>query len=207
MATLTRRELLLAVPGIGIAGSAMRARGATCGVELWALKMRVYVPRVYNNTTSQGYRKYQVQTLQGEFTVTPVQDSEPDIRFDWLENRTHKVNGHCVEYAVEPNGTMLWHGVGNNKTGKFTTRSVVLPIEAMPSYAIGPAPNEDNSLLVVLSGRGSTSGRMIRGYVAGQLGCSCYEYGHVSPTRVWSTDRVVDTAAVFGTWHAKRLSA
>ena len=136
MAVLTRRELLLAVPGIGIASSAMRARGATCGIELWALKMRVYVPRVYSNTASQGYRKYQVQTLQGEFTVTPVQDSEPDIRFVWLENRTHKVNGHCVEYAVEPNGTMLWHGVGNNKTGKFTTRSAVISVCGMPAAAI-----------------------------------------------------------------------
>lgn len=207
MATLTRRELLLAVPGIGIAGSAMRANAATRGAELWSLKMRLYVPRVYDNATSQGYRKYQVQTIRGEFVVAPVRDSEPDIRFEWLENATHKVNGRRVEYAAEPNGAVLWHAVGDNKTGKFTTRSVVLPIEAMPSYAIGPAPNEDNSLLVTLAGRGSASGRMLRGYVSGQLGCGCYEYGHVSPTRIWGTDRVVDTAAVFGTWTAKRLSA
>lgn len=207
MATLTRRELLLAVPGIGIAGSAMRANAATRGAELWSLKMRLYVPRVYDNTASQGYRKYQVQTIRGEFIVAPVQDSEPDIRFEWLENATHKVNGHRVEYAAEPNGAVLWHAVGNNRTGRFDTRSVVLPVEAMPSYAIGPAPNEDNSLVITLAGRGSANGRMLRGYVSGQLGCGCYEYGHVSPTRVWGTDRVVDTAAVFGTWTAKRLSA
>lgn len=206
MATLTRRELLLAVPGIGIAGAAMRANAATRGAELWSLKMRLYVPRVYNNMTSQGYRKYQVQTIRGEFIVAPVQDSEPDIRFEWLENATHKVNGCRVEYAAEPNGAVLWHAVGNNKTGRFDTRSVVLPIEAMPSYAIGPVPNEDNSLVITLAGRGSTNGRMLRGYVSGQLGCGCYEYGHVSPTRIWGTDRVMDTAAVFGTWNAKRLS-
>jgi len=207
MATLTRRELLLAVPGIGIANAAARAGGTARGAELWSLKMRVYVPRVYDNTASKGYRKYQVQTILGEFTVVPSQDSEPDIRFDWMENATHKVNGCRVSYKAEPNGTVLWHGIGSNKTGKFATRSVVLPVEAMPSYAIGTVPNEDNSLVVVLSGRGNAKGNIVRGYVAGQLGCSCYAYGHVSPTRVWGTDRVVDTAAVFGTWHAKRISA
>lgn len=204
MANITRRELLMAVPGIGLASSALRADGAVRYTEQWTLKMKLYVPRIYDNMSSRGYRKYQLQTINGVFKVAPVADSEPEISFVWMENATHKVNGRRVTYEAEPNGVVLWHGIGNNRTGVFKTRSVVLPIEAMPSYAIGPAPTEDNSLVVVLSGRGSANGKVIRGNVAGQLGCGCYEYGHVSPTRIWGQDRVVDTAAVYGSWSAKR---
>jgi hypothetical protein len=206
MVDVTRRELLMAIPGMAMAGSAVRAATACGCTERWTIKMVLNVPRVFNNTSSTGYRKYQRQSLRGEFTVTPLQNTEPDIQFTCLENATHKVNGQRVAYEVIPNGAMLWHGIGNNSTGKFATRSVVLPIEAMPSYAIGPAPNEDNSLVVVLAGKGTPSGNVVRGYVSGQLGCGCYEYGHVSPTRVWGTDRVVDTAAVFGTWTARRIA-
>jgi len=205
MAELTRRELLMAIPVVSVA-RALKADTSYIGRERWSLKMRLYVPRIYDNMSSRGYRKYQMQTISGEFVVSYVRDAEPEVVFCCLENATHKVNGTRVTYGVEPNGTVLWHGIGNNRTGKFTTRSVVLPIEAMPSYAIGPAPTEDNSLLLVLAGRGYSNGKRLKGQVAGQIGCGCAEYGHVSPTRIWGQSRVVDTAAVYGTWTAKRTA-
>jgi len=198
----------MAAPIVGMAAKAAdAATRRTCSArERWAFKLKLYVPRIYDNMSSRGYRKYQWQSLRGEFEVVPSPDSEPDIRFCWMENETHKVNGARVTYDTELTDTPLWHGCGSNKTGKFTMRSAVVQIEAMPSYAIGPAPNEDNSLVLVLSGRGNTTGSQIRGNAAGQLGCGCHEYGHVSPTRIWGTNRAVDTAAVFGTWLARRVA-
>lgn len=202
MGGITRRELLAAIPVVGMA---LKAGAKSAGpTELWELRMSLYVPRIYDNMQSRGQRKYQRQRLEGHIRVTPNDGMEPDVNVLGLENITHKVNGHRVTYNVLPCDHVLWHAIGSNRTGVFKTRSVRFDFEAMPSYAIGPEPNEDNSLLVTLSGRstGSTGSRM-RGYVSGQIGCGCYEYGHVSPTRIWGQDRVIDTAAVFGTWSAK----
>lgn len=202
MAGLTRRELLLSIP---IAAAVAKAKaGDAQPSELWDIAMTLDIPRIYNNMSSQGYRKYQRQRLRGRFGVFYVRDGEPEIRFYGLENLTHKVNGACVTYDVVSDAGILWHGVGNNRTGKFATRSVKVEVEAMPSYAIGAA-DEDNTLVLTLAGRGYSNGNRIRGYAAGQLGCGCYAYGHVSPTRIWGQDRVVDTAAAFGTWTAKRV--
>lgn len=204
MARITRRELLAAVPVVAAAARAQAK--TTCATERWAYVLKLKVPRIYDNSSSRGYRKYQWQKLRGTFAVQRYAESEPDVVFYTMENETHKVNGRRVTYSVEPSGTVLWHGIGSNRAGVFRTRSVVLEVEAMPSYAIGPVPSEDNSLLVVLSGMGNSAGNLIQGYAAGQLGCGCYEYGHTSPTRIWGTDHVVDTAAVFGTWRARRVA-
>lgn len=175
--------------------------------ECWELTLTVRVPRIYDNTESLGYRKYQTQKIRGYFTVQQMPYAEPVILFCSLENRTHKINGKPVTYDawIDDEGGTMWHVIGNNRTGVFKTRSVALKLWAEPSYAIGPEPTEDNSLILVLSGYGNSSGNRITGYVAGQIGCGCKEYGHVSPTRIWGTDRVVDTAAVFGKWYAKRV--
>ena len=204
MGGMTRRELLAAIPVVGIA---MKARAKSTGpTELWELRMQLYVPRIYDNMQSKGYRKYQRQRITGYLEVTPDGMSEPVVQITGLENVTHKVNGRRVTYDVPACDHVVWHAIGNNRTGVFNTRSVRIDFEAMPSYAIGPEPNEDNSLLVTLAGRGyGNGGSRIRGYAAGQIGCGCYEYGHVSPTRIWGQTRVVDTASVFGTWSAKRV--
>ena len=61
-------------------------------------------------------------------TVSSVRDGEPEIRFYGLENLTHKVNGARVTYDVVSDAGILWHGVGNNRTGKFATRSVKVEV-------------------------------------------------------------------------------
>ena len=174
--------------------------------ECWELNIILRVPRIYDNTESSGYRKYQTQRIRGYFSVQDIYGREPDISICSLENETHKVNGKRVTYdAWVEDEAKLWHGIGSNRTGKFKTRSVEMKVWAEPSYAIGPEPTEDNSLIITLGGYGSASGNLLRGYVAGQIGCGCHEYGHISPTRIWGQDTVVDTAAVFGTWRARRI--
>ncbi len=207
MATkLTRRELL-AVTAAPVVAAFWPAKAESAGPqELWDLRMVLYVPRIRDNMTSKGSRKYQRQLLRGHVRVTPAVDAEPEVEVLGLENWTHKVNGRRVAYEALPAENVLWHAIGNNGTGVFTARSVQFTFEAMPSYAIGPEPDEDNSLIVTLSGRSTAGGqRRLRGHAAGQIGCGCKEYGHVSPTRLWGQDYVRDTAAVFGTWSAKQV--
>lgn len=207
MAKLTRRELLAAAAA-PVAAVLVPAKADQAGPqELWDLRMTLYVPRIYDNMESQGSRRYQRQLLRGYVRVTPADGVEPEVEVLELENWTHKVNGRRVTYTSLPAENVLWHAIGSNRTGVFKTRSVQFKFEAMPSYAIGPDPDEDNSLIITLAGRSTGGGQgRLRGYVAGQMGCSCMAYGHVSPTRIWGQDSVRDTAAVFGTWYAKQVS-
>jgi len=179
---------------------------ALCNValadECWELSMTLNVPRVYDNAQSEGYRKYQTQKLSGCFTVSANDVGEPTLSFCSLENKTHKVGGEKVRYSAEAED-VKWHVIGSNKTGKFDVRSVSISLVAEPDYAKGEVPTEDNSLVVVLSGKGKS--KSLSGNVAGQLGCGCAEYGHTSPTRICGNCEVVDTAAVYGTWKAKRV--
>ena len=200
---------------------------ASCGhseqtTDAYSFKMILYVPRVYANTSSKGYRKYQRQSITGRMYVTYDTSpyTRPAISFGRLVNMTHKVNGTNVVYDVTNDEFVMprVNVIGNNQTGVFRTPSVEFAIHALPSYSIGPAPDEDNSLNIALSGKGSlakdgsaTVIRFLSGYVAGTLGCSCSEYGHVSPTRVMGmfgpSEYVDDVAAVFGRWKATRVSA
>lgn len=170
--------------------------------ECWELKMVMQIPKVVDNATSNGFRKYQTQKIRGWFLVEKDECGEPEITFCSLENLTHKVSGKNVSYDVDVD-KVGWHGIGSNKTGKFNTRSVFLGLTCEPSYAIGTEPTEDNSLLITLSGKGKAN--YIQGYVSGQLGCGCAEYGHKSPTRIWGTTQVVDTAGAYGRWVARRV--
>ena len=184
-------------------------------VDEYTLKMYVYVPRIYNNTQSLGYRKYQRHMIQGTLKLTYEAGSvRPTITITNLVNKTHKINGNCITYTtIVDGGDVVYpriNVIGNNRTGIFNTGSVVFYIDANPSYNIGEDV-EDNSLLVTLAGRSSlrtVNGRRVlslgRGYLSGTLGCGCTAYGHKSPTRVLGvegpTDDVDDVAAVWGHW-------
>lgn len=165
------------------------------------LTMVLKVPRVYNNMTSEGYRKYQTQRVNGILRVI-VNDcqSEPTIEVVGLCNRTHKVNSKCVTYDTVVDGSSFWHSIGSNATGSFRKSSVCIRIDADPSYNIGD-DEPDNTLILALSGSGTE--KAISGKVAGQIGCGCRAYGHKSPTRIMWTDQVVDIASVYGFWKAK----
>ena len=196
---------LTAMLGLSAAFVCKDGKDSTDGTaERWELVMLLHVPRVYNNTESLGYREMQGQRLHGYFDVVYGSGLEPEVRFVSLDNRTHRINRAPITYSIDV-GSVKWHAIGNNRTGVFAKRSVVLSFLAKPSYAIRP-PDEDNSLLLTLAGF-STKKRpdYLHGLVAGQIGCGCLDHGHVSPTRVWATDQVVDTAAVFGTWYATRV--
>ena len=176
-------------------------------VDQYDLTMRLYVPRVYDNMQSLGYRRYQLQTLKGKLLLIYTDDGETVVKVKDLENRTHKVNGKRVTYECyenfNDNNGVLVVGVGSNKTLKFNQGGVKFSFTADPSYNIGGV-EEDNTLMLWLSGHGSLRNgilKSIKGSVTGQIGCSCYAYGHISPTRKYFgylTDIVLDIAPVDG---------
>lgn len=182
--------------------------------DVYKLKMRLKVPRVYNNTQSLGYRKPQSQLLEGYLLVTyKDEDSRPSFAISNLYNKTHKINGVCVKYTtyISESTFPRLNVIGDNKTEKFSRPTMVLGIEADPSYNIGDL-TEDNTLILTLSGFGTTKKiggyqvvKSVSGNAAGQLGCGCMAYSHVSPTRLWwwygpVLDMTDDVAAVYGTW-------
>lgn len=178
--------------------------GAWCdNAELWEVRFLLMVPRVFDNTQSKGYRKYEIEQVRGFFKVWPdTACGEPAIEFVSLENLKHKVNGKPVTYDCIVENPQ-WHGIGSNRTCQFNTRSVNFQLIAEPSYAIGTEPTEDNSLILTVAALGTE--RLLQGYAAGQQGCGCAEYGHTSPTRIWKTNTVRDTAAVYGQFRARRV--
>lgn len=184
-------------------------------VDEYKFTMHVYVPRIYDNTASLGYRKYKQQTVNGTLRLTYESGTvRPTITVTNLVNKSHKINGCNITYTTTvDSGDYVYprvNVIGNNKTGVFKTGTIVFHMDANPSYNIGEDV-EDNSLLVTLAGRTTTKvvncRRVIgtgRGNLAGTLGCGCTAYGHVSPTRVLGvegpTDEVDDVASVWGTW-------
>lgn len=194
-----------------------RASTVRCTVDEYKLVMYVYVPRIYDNNTSLGYRKYQKQKISGVLQIAYPNDcSSPVILVEDLVNKTQKLsNKSTITYKCKIDSGVMYPRVnliGNNMTGKFHTGSVNFYLDAEPSYNRGE-DDEDNSLLITLAGRGYTksvgTGRRmysIKGNLAGTLGCGCYAYGHTSPTRVaaWRgpSSTVDDVAAVWGSWTA-----
>lgn len=182
-------------------------------VDTYTVKMRLKVPRIYNNTQSLGSRKYQSQLVVGKMQLMYTKDGRlADVRFMQFVNKTHKMsNGKNVIYNTDlaENFYPRFNAIGSNKTGKFKTASVCFSIAAEPSYNIGEM-NEDNGLYLVLSGKGKLSSYKLKsmsGYASGTIGCGCMAYGHKSPTRrigyYGATDEVDDVAAVYGTWTAR----
>lgn len=221
--TSTRRDLfktMLASAAAAALPAAMQSAAAEeeCSeAETWQsydLRLSLYIPRIYNNNESNGYRKYQRQVITGKLFLGFSFNGElVDYKFSSFINNTHKLsNGKNVTYRVELDKDACWprfNAIGSNKTGLFKTASVCFAIGAEPSYNIGEY-DEDTSLFITLAGKGkvSKSGRLtVSGYAAGSLGCGCMAYGHISPTRrigkYGATAAVVDVAAVHGTWRMK----
>lgn len=137
--------------------------------DVYALKMRVCVPRIYDNTTSEGYRKYQWQTIVGELHITyqvvcGCEDySHPTIEVKNLKNKTHKISGKNITYTCLVNNDGEQSGpytrvnvIGNNRTDVFKRASVCFYVDAEPSYNVGE-DTEDNSLLITLGGYGTVA--------------------------------------------------
>ena len=199
-----------------------RADTVECTVDEYKFTMYVYVPRIYDNNLSLGYRKYQRQKITGYLQIAyPNDGSRPTILVEDLVNKTHKLSNKAnITYKCKVDSGVMYPRVnliGNNKTCKFLTGAVNFYLDAEPSYNKGE-DDEDNSLLITLAGRGYTmpvkGGRRmyrISGNLAGTLGCGCYAYGHTSPTRVaaWRGPSCIvdDVAAVWGSWAATYTSS
>ena len=138
--------------------------------DVYTLKLKVRVPRIYDNTKSLGYRKYQWQAIVGELHITYQVNcdgeedySRPKIEVKNLVNKTHKMNGKNITYSCLVNNDGETEGpmtrvnvIGNNKTDVFKQASVCFYMDAKPSYSIG-ADDEDNSLLITLGGEGTVA--------------------------------------------------
>jgi len=188
-------------------------------VDTYKFTMTLKVPRIYNNTESLGYRKYNRQKITGFLKITYKDYQKPKFEIVQLVNKTHKINGTNITYTVtvDNNGEHVYpklNYIGDNKTGVFKKASTIFYFDADPSYNIG-ADEPDNTLLITLSGSGNSKYKKnyraqiintLGGTVAGAIGCGCRAYGHVSPTRVAGpngpTDMVDDIATVEGTWKA-----
>lgn len=178
----------------------------------YAFSMNLRVPQVQKNTTSEGFRKFQPQKINGTMYINWLKNGGYTVTFKGLKNLTFKVGDKNVTYKATVSDPLIaW--IGNNKTNKFKTPCIELSVLAEPSYAIG-TPGEDNSFILILSGegtselidRGTRVAKSFKGNVAGQQGCSCSDYGHKSPTRsadqYGPTDEVIDVAPTYGTWKA-----
>lgn len=171
----------------------------------YAVTMTLHVPRVYDNTQSLGRRVYRTQRLTGVAVVSRADgEVEPDVAI-CLTNRSHKVGGKYVDYECDVWSTR-WHVIGDNRTDLFRKASIALELEATPSYirdADFSELSEDDTLVLTLAGSGTK--KYVSGYVAGTMGCGCYQFGHVSPTRSLFSWDVVDVAAVYGRFTMRRL--
>ena len=191
-----------------VAGSTSSAgRPSTNLTDIYQLRMRLRVPAIYNNMESQGLRRYRPQVFCGELRIHYGGEGgdEVEISIPALTNLSYKIRNVHVSYKTEITGYPIWSAVGNNKTGVFQKATLVFGIDANPSYNVGD-DEPDNTLILTLALVGKQFGRL-GGYAAGQLGCGCHAYGHVSPTRVLgpdgATDRVIDIAAVNGNVYLK----
>ena len=206
---------LCTIPSVGAT-----TKKVTEVVDEYKFTMILRVPRTYDNMQSLGYRKYQAQRCYGVLRI--VYSADGTGRSTYLEmvdlyNKTHKVGGKCVEYLTII-GSDEWPTrigyIGNNKTGKFTTPFVSFSMDANPSYNVGD-DEPDNALILRLSGSGTSklitwNGyknvriiKRLRGKLAGDLGCGCTAYGHLSCTRTASwfgpnLDEATDIAAIDG---------
>ena len=184
--------------------------------QKFQLKMKLDIPRIYDNNESLGYRKNQKQSIEGTMKLCYDKDGNLiDLQFGQLMNTTHILsNGKNVTYKCyrDESKIMKFVAIGNNKTKKFKTASICFSIAAEPNYNIGEF-DEDTSLFITLScTRGTMKDDKIwyaNGYAVGTIGCGCFAYGHVSPTRLlWFygvSSFVDDIAAVNGTWKMKLI--
>ena len=169
-------------------------------VLVYRLTMKLYVPRIYDNMQSKGYRKPQPQTIRGYVYVDKNVKSgqtEPDIIVSGMYNKTHKVGSKSVTYSDAYATGVMYRYIGSNKTGVFKQPCVKFSLDLDPSYNIGD-DEPDNTLVIELAGQGKSE-KKIKGGVTGQIGCGCRSYGHVSPTRT-IVYGVNDIAPLYGTF-------
>ena len=193
---------------------------ATTYVDVYDVKIIVSIPRVYDNTTSQGYRSYQRQKIQGTMYLTyDSSDSPAEIQYGSFTNLTHKTSlGKNITYQVFNNDDIIQRlsVVGNNKTMTFSRGTCCLNAIFEPSYSVSDVVNEDNSLYVQMTsinGRFSIKNgrkylRSMSGRITGSVGCACSDYGHISPTRMLGylgplLHNVIDVAACEGIWRMR----
>lgn len=136
----------------------------------YKFRMTEYVPKIFDNMESLGYRRYVTQRIEGELDIEYIEGSRPAISIEDLVNKSHRINGEYVTYKTTVNNDGEIEGpitrvnlIGNNKTGKFTTASVVFYMDAEPSYNVGE-DEEDNSLLCTFAGKGTTSIKTIKAW-------------------------------------------
>lgn len=178
--------------------------------QKYAITMNVWIPRVYDNMNSLGYRKYERQRIKGNLQLEYDSDGNmSNVSSIVLTNFTHRMSdGSYVTYEGYLNDSMpcIFVAIGSNKSNIFRTTSICFSIVAEPSYNIGEV-DEDTSLYITLSGKGNIRKSQIgmaQGLVSGTIGCGCYAYGHISPTRtIWwwgVSSNVIDIASVYGNW-------
>lgn len=226
---LSRNEFLKSlVFGTGAAALAQRAaEGALLrttgeeeaeriGTDEYQFLMRLNVPQVVDNTTSQGRRIYRAQMIKGQMYIVWLADGDFRIEFGDLVNSNFKVGGANVTYIGREMKEVVssrYNYIGDNKTGKFIKPCLAFFGEFVPSYAKGEA-GEDNSFYLMFGGYGLSGVKRahggariatrINGYVAGVQGCGCSDYGHVSPTRDATISgpgvQVNDVVSTSGRW-------
>ena len=186
---------------------------AIIATDTYDFRAVLSVPQVINNTESLGERKFQNQIIKGNFYVNWHEDGSHSFGFDNLSNTRFRVGGKYVTYEgfVDYDKSFpRFSWIGSNKKKLFKTPTLAIDIVFEPSYAISEI-TEDNSFYLSLSGKGtsivrngSRIAKTIRGKVAGKQGCSCADYGHISPTRAAGidgpTDSVTDVVETEGTW-------
>ena len=215
-------------------GYAFSEDPSVLGVDGFKFKMMLKVPRIYDNNTSKGSRKYQAQKIEGEMYLIYRSGEMPEVVITNLVNKTQKLsNGSQIKYRCridQDKIPTIVNYIGDNKKGLFKIGSIVFFLDADPNYNKGE-DDPDNSLLVAVSGKSSTRKtwfaeflgnaykylgyyyeyNTFSGNVAGTLGCGCYAYGHTSPTRVGgacgASSIVSDVAAVWGSWAASHKKA
>ena len=208
------KTMLTAVATVALSLAAM----SETVVDVYSFTAKLKVPQVLNNSTSRGYRKYQTQKIKGYLLVGYHDDGTVEFEFTDLYNANFKVGGSAVTYDAIIDPEKLYprlNYIGDNAKEKFTTATISLYAEFVPSYDKGGG-GEDNSLLLTFAGKGNTSTTLMKGcslpktftgYCAGTQGCGCTAYSHKSPTRRASacgpTKEETDVAACFGTWTAK----
>lgn len=177
--------------------------------DYYDLQLRMKVPVIIDNMTSQGSRKFKRQLIRGTLAVHYYANKEGETEFEFyipaLTNLSYKIRGAYVTYETAIDSPPVWVAIGSNKTGVFNKSCFAATIEANPSYNVGD-DEPDNTLIQTISCYGKQFGTFV-GYAAGQLGCGCRAYGHVSPTRQLgpqgATDKVRDIASCFGTFRMK----
>jgi len=182
--------------------------------DVYDVRFRLRVPRVYDNGASLGYRKYQTQDIRGQMFVTYGEDALPSVSFSDFTNLTHLIGDSNVTYtaSLDEDALMNFSWCGDNRKQTFTRPNCNFAVVLSPSYKRGDDMLDDLHLTVACTVGSSLrtmteAGRVqiaktLTGYAAGQLRCNCTAWGHVSPTRIWGllgpTYFVTDIASVAG---------